>query len=469
MLILGFSARVGIALSSDVPLHYDEVMQYLEQAHRVVYGYGIVPWEYREGTRSWLVPGFISGILYGLKVLGSDRPELYINAVKIVFCAISLLIPAGMYLFSRVHFGEQSARIALVLGCFWYELVVFAHKPLTTFVATALFFLALALVVRNSRPVYALFAAMAFTLAIAVRIQIAPAVALLMAVAMINYPRRQKQWFGFGVLVVVFSVGILDEISWGGWWRTYYKNIELNLFRDVASAFGTQPWYQYTVWLLLASAGMFYVALGWAAVRFKKYGLLLICVLVIVTLHGLIGHKEYRFVFLVIPLWLMITADLLASLKVWQSLTLKTVLAFICVAGITNHLPWQEKVYLAIGYTVHDFLDRRSDRQAYLHLSKDDTVTGVIDLTSHWSISGGYYYLHKKVPLYDRSLYKAQLQDRSLANYASHILTTNPVTDIPGFERIDTFTSRNNGEVILWHRTEDIGAQYVWENYVLNQ
>ena len=66
VLALGFAARVAVAIISDVPLHYDEVMQYLEQAHRLVFGYGIVPWEYREGTRSWIVPGFIAGILYGM-------------------------------------------------------------------------------------------------------------------------------------------------------------------------------------------------------------------------------------------------------------------------------------------------------------------------------------------------------------------------------------------------------------------
>ena len=151
LLALGFAARTTIAVVSDVPLHFDEVMQYLEQAHRIVFGYGIVPWEYREGTRSWIVPGFISGILSGLQSLGMTRPAIYVPAVKIVFCILSMTIPAGMYLFGRIYLGERSARFALVLGCFWYELVLFAHKPLTTFIATALIFLALSLAVERNR------------------------------------------------------------------------------------------------------------------------------------------------------------------------------------------------------------------------------------------------------------------------------------------------------------------------------
>ncbi len=34
----------------------DELIQYLEQAHRIVFGYGVVPWEFREFIRSWLIP-----------------------------------------------------------------------------------------------------------------------------------------------------------------------------------------------------------------------------------------------------------------------------------------------------------------------------------------------------------------------------------------------------------------------------
>ena len=36
--------------------HPDELIQYLEQAHRIVFGYGVVPWEFREFIRSWLIP-----------------------------------------------------------------------------------------------------------------------------------------------------------------------------------------------------------------------------------------------------------------------------------------------------------------------------------------------------------------------------------------------------------------------------
>ena len=49
-----FFLRVGVAVSSDWIYRSDELVQHLEQAHRLVFGYGIVPWDYHYGARNWL-------------------------------------------------------------------------------------------------------------------------------------------------------------------------------------------------------------------------------------------------------------------------------------------------------------------------------------------------------------------------------------------------------------------------------
>ena len=147
-LVLAFVARAAIALSGDFVLHPDEIMQYLEPAHRLVFGNGAAFWEYLYGARSWLLPGLVAGLLLLFDAVGLGEPAWYVAGVKLVFCAVSLLIPAGMYFFARQHFGEAAARAALLAGAFWYELAAFAHKPMTEFVATALFIALLALCVQ---------------------------------------------------------------------------------------------------------------------------------------------------------------------------------------------------------------------------------------------------------------------------------------------------------------------------------
>ena len=176
MLALAFLVRAAVALSGDFVMHPDEIMQYLEPAHRLVFGNGVTYWEYFYGVRSWLVPGLVAAILKLFDAVGLGQPAWYVGGVELVFCAISLLIPAGMYFFARWHFGEATARVALVMGAFWYELVGFAHKPMTEFVATALLMSLLALTVRpvpDRLRVLVTVAALA-VLAAAIRVQYAP-------------------------------------------------------------------------------------------------------------------------------------------------------------------------------------------------------------------------------------------------------------------------------------------------------
>src|SRR3546814_19543031 len=55
IMVLGIVLR--IAATWPMSMHHpDEVIQYLEQAHRLVFGYGVITWEYRYGMRQWLLP-----------------------------------------------------------------------------------------------------------------------------------------------------------------------------------------------------------------------------------------------------------------------------------------------------------------------------------------------------------------------------------------------------------------------------
>ena len=82
LIFFGLTARIVVAIVSDNIYHPDEVFQILEQAHRAVFCYGIIPWEFRFGTRSWIPPGFVAAILLVCKGLGSDQPIFYVVVVE---------------------------------------------------------------------------------------------------------------------------------------------------------------------------------------------------------------------------------------------------------------------------------------------------------------------------------------------------------------------------------------------------
>src|SRR3954470_24118442 len=69
-----------VAGSALVRLHYglgdrgiywpDEIHQSVEQAHRLIYGYGLVPWEFIRGARSWAFPGMLALVLWVGRAVG---------------------------------------------------------------------------------------------------------------------------------------------------------------------------------------------------------------------------------------------------------------------------------------------------------------------------------------------------------------------------------------------------------------
>jgi hypothetical protein len=61
----------------------DEVFQTVEPAHRLVYGYGLMTWEFQLGMRSWLLPGTIAGLIELGRMVGNG-PEYYLAAIAIV-------------------------------------------------------------------------------------------------------------------------------------------------------------------------------------------------------------------------------------------------------------------------------------------------------------------------------------------------------------------------------------------------
>ena len=76
--------------------------------------------------------------------------------------------------------------------------------------------------------------------------------------------------------------------------------------------------------------------------------------------HSLQAHKEYRFIFAVIPPWLLIGADLATRAAAWAAARVRRTAALrwawsvagagcvaVSLAGLLNALPYQELVYRA--------------------------------------------------------------------------------------------------------------------------
>ncbi|MCK6509319.1 hypothetical protein L6R29_05030 [Myxococcota bacterium] len=474
LLVLAFVLRVWVAWVGDFLLHPDEVFQYLEQGHRVVFGYGIVPWEYRYGTRSWLLAGSIAVLLWPLKALGWDRPDIYLFWIKFVFCVFSMSIPVGMMMFARRYGGEKAACWALLLGGFWYELVVFAHKPLPGMVATGWLFLALGIGWDEKSVKRAWGVGLCLGSCLGLRVQLAPLVLGVAVFAMASASWRVRLHLCAASSVVLLGVGALDAVTWGGWWHSYLAGVQFNVAHGVASGFGVEPYWYFLWGLGVASLGMIGVVLLLVLVLRPVWGwVVLMGVLLVVVPHSLIAHKEYRFVFTAIPLWLLLGAFCLGVSARWVRGVVGVGLGVVAILGILNRLPSQDQLYDArqwdllrakgrITYLPFRFLERRADLVMAKEIFFRQDIKAVWMAVNSLAFSGGYTFLHRPIPMYGVRL-PDWLGVEELDRHVTHIVWREGAS--PYFrtylEHRGFVEEKRIGEIVLFAKKSK-GAVYVW-------
>ncbi|NJN20060.1 MAG: hypothetical protein HC812_01150 [Leptolyngbya sp. RL_3_1] len=246
---IGLFLRLVVALGSDQINHPDEIFQYLEQAHRMVFGYGYIPWEYRFGLRSLIIPIALSLPLRLLQVLQLDRPDIYIPLIKTILCVISISLIYGLYSLGRQTVSESVGRMAAIIASFWHELVVFAHKPTPECLATYLLIGALVCLVNRPQWHHSRWHLSSWTAVglgvmaagvVALRLQYAPAVLVLGLAMVILWRSRPAQ---MALVIATFGltlmgVGYVDYLTWGIWFGSYYNNYLYNQTYGISSLFG---------------------------------------------------------------------------------------------------------------------------------------------------------------------------------------------------------------------------------------
>jgi hypothetical protein len=427
MLGLGLIVRIAVACSADHLHHPDEIYQSFEQAHRAVFGYGIVPWEYRFGTRSWLTPGLVAGVLQVCRALGLTDPGSYTIAVKIVLCVLSASLILSSYAIGRRLGSERAGLLAAFFAAFWYELIYFAPRPLTTPLATYAFFGSLALALRPSDRAAPWAVGALAALAVAVRVQMLPAVAVLGAFAVCRWDRRTWLRAAGGAFVVTIAVAALDHATWGAPLRSYVNNYVFNVVHGVSEVFGTEPAYWYLEVLAITSGGLFAVTLAWALLRPRAVALPLLCLIALLLAHSAIGHKEYRFVLAAVPLFgvlLAVLVDRAIGTRVpgarqrFAVCSVAAALAGFSLAGLLGALPGQHRVFR------DSPLKRDPSLATYRSLGRNPEVGAVLDMTNGWSFSGGYTHFHRNVPLYfEDDVWSGALPRSEWSRYATHVIT----------------------------------------------
>lgn len=362
-------------------LHPDETHQYVEVAHRLVWGYGTVPHEWHSGMRNYALPGLLAALLQLARALGLDDPRATIGLVHVAVGALSLTVVAAAYDVTLAHTDDRDrARLAALILALWTPWQNVAFRTLGETFSTVALCLALSLHARSPRRdvLVGALAATAFVARYPAGLYLLP---FALAYVVARDLRGLARW-SLGAALVLLGLGALDALTWGRPWHSVLAYADYNLLRDRARLdYGARPWWFYLA-CLPALAPVAFLAASVPGARWRRGGLALAIALTYLAAMSALAHKEPRFFLPAVPLLVMAAASASAP---WSSLRRRVVLA-LTVAHSLVALAVYERSGVCEGDAVRaaEWVGRQRHVSAVLLLG-----------VSH----PGYAHLHRDVPV----------------------------------------------------------------------
>ena len=294
--------RAWLAIDDHSVFWPDEIHQSVEQAHRAVFGYGLVSWEFRDGARSWLFPGAIAGLWKLADVLG-----VHSSIALITLARLAMVVGSGAAIWFAAKLawrrGPRAALAAAVVLCTFPPAVAFGYRTMSETASAPLIVLGAWFWSQRGHARSAMYAGLALAAACLLRYQNGIFVLVFGAALLLQRRWRDALSFlGTGAGVAAIG-GALDWVTWGRAFHSLGTYIDFNLVQDGASTFGVEPF-------------GFYVATLWSSVG-PLLPVLFVCfciggfiepvlggaVLAYVLAHSVLPHKEFRFLVPCLPMF----------------------------------------------------------------------------------------------------------------------------------------------------------------------
>lgn len=342
ILALGFIFRVIPSFTSLYVIRADEI-DYWEQSHKLVYGFGCIGYDYMDGVgaRSLLYAWPVAFPLYFAKILGLNSPVYYIPFVKIFLSLISLVIPIGMWHVTRIIYDNKAALLALILGCFWYELVLSANHGLTEFYTVYFSFAALLFIQEKIDPKRSLLIGILLGLAFLFRPHNLVPITLICVWAGTRMDRKSIIFLGVGGILSITSGFLYDFYTWGEFAHSYkiYLTLYGKAAEELQNLYGVNPKWLQLANLTICSGGILTAVLFFAAISFKENKVISIICVSTFVFYSTIKTQEHSFVFIVLPFLLCILSRIIiCDLKSIYKTVAIIYIIFVCLNGLTGKL-----------------------------------------------------------------------------------------------------------------------------------
>ena len=411
-LAVGGALRLWAAFSDDGIYWPDEIYQSLEPAHRLVFGYGLVAWEFIDGARNWALPGLVALLLKLSVVFGLDTPGQYLGVVRTAFVAMAVGSGWGVWRLARASgASELPAAIAALGLMLCAPAIYFSHRAMAENASALPVVLGLWLLLdKDSNRRRRLLGASLLGVAVLLRLQCG-----LFCVGALGILLARRQWRpaleAFGVLCLwAVAFGALDAWTWhdvpgaiwGSWFHSAVKYVTFNLIEGRGSGWGTSPPGFYLQSLFSSMPALCFALATGLLLGARRATGLLVLTLLFVGSHSAIPHKELRFILPALPVAFAAAAVGFSQLPLARQpvLLVAVVIAALLSAARHRALTFGDLGAYPDRATTSAWDDYGPVNRLLKAASTHSDLCGLRIDGAHLAWTGGSTYLHLKAPLY---------------------------------------------------------------------
>ncbi|KAK9762674.1 glycosylphosphatidylinositol anchor biosynthesis [Basidiobolus ranarum] len=351
----------------------DEYWQTLEVAHHWVFGYGYLTWEWKEKIRSFAHPLIFAICFEILKLCRLDDTKWLIVLPYIIQAFFAALLDLYTYKTANRIFGSITAKFTLFCSIIsWFNFFcstrLLANSLEASLTIMALYYWPFTNLIANlPHEVWLKQLSKALSLAVLACVLRPTTVVIWIFLGLVLLVKKANYFLP--IIYRVITIGALgvagmvtiDYGFYGEWILVPYNFYDFNVTRNISLFYGSHPWHWYLSQGLPIISTTFIPFWIYGAIKSKHRELFFAAIWVSFG-YSLLGHKEFRFIYIILPILLMYSGHGLAYLVTnkWRSYKVHLLL-FLVLTNVPMAI-YMSQVHQRGVVDVMDYLKQEAHR-----------------------------------------------------------------------------------------------------------
>ncbi|CAL8243244.1 unnamed protein product [Lota lota] len=271
-----------------------------------LFTYGYLTWEWQSGLRGFAYPLLFASIYKTLHFISWDSVTVLIWLPRVMQALLASAADVKMYFFTRSMENPDVAKWTYFCQlCSWFTWYcctrTMSNTMETTLTTLALTYYPLPGSKTHHSKKYLTLVAMAIVIRPTALIVWLPLLAFHFFGEDGKLRLLTHRCLPIGALTLVSST-LIDCLFYGKWTLVQYNFLQFNVLHGMADFYGSHPWHWYLTQGFAAVTGPhlpFFV--HGCTLASKRYRILLVTLVWTVTVYSFLSHKEFRFIYPVLP------------------------------------------------------------------------------------------------------------------------------------------------------------------------